>query len=239
MNTTTLCSEAEAIALAGVSARTLARFCEAGYITTQTSQDGSIRYNRGQIEEIFGLSSAAQSQPEQVIECSLNSTQGSDLGENGCQFEATTSFASQELNQPYQSATHHTQPQQPASETPNFGEENSIRNEVERLRNLLAMQERMLDTKDDEIADLKNQRSWLRERIEKLEEKADRDQILLLSETQTIRSLIAYRETRRSPVKQFLEWIGVAQPTQTLPASSEYQQKSGSTSGSRTIEVAK
>jgi hypothetical protein len=109
--------------------------------------------------------------------------------------------------------------------------------EIERLRNLLAIQERMLDAKDDEIADLKNQRAWLRQRIEKQEEKSDRDQILLLSETQTIRTILAYKESRKSPFRQVLEWIGITQPTSltALPQSSSQAMPNSSTG--RTIEV--
>jgi hypothetical protein len=117
--------------------------------------------------------------------------------------------------------------------------------EIERLKNLLAIQERMLDSKDDEISDLKNQRAWLRQRIEKLEEKHDRDQILLLSETQTIRSLISYQESRKSTFRQLLEWIGIAQSSNytALPqphgqsmTDNRSIQSAGSGSG-RTIEV--
>jgi hypothetical protein len=111
--------------------------------------------------------------------------------------------------------------------------------EVERLKNLLAIQERMLDSKDDEIADLKNQRAWLRQRIEKLEEKHDRDQILLLSETQTIRSLIAYQESRKSSFRQLLEWIGIAPSSSytALPQPHSQQAPSTATTSGRTIEV--
>jgi hypothetical protein len=99
----------------------------------------------------------------------------------------------------------------------------------------------MLDSKDDEIADLRNQRAWLRERIEKLEEKSDRDQILLLQETQTIRQLIAVQESKKSVVQQVLEWIGVTKSTEvaTIPSNSDYSQKKSPVAGSRTIEVEK
>jgi hypothetical protein len=101
------------------------------------------------------------------------------------------------------------------------------------------MQERILDAKDDEIADLRSQRTWLRERIEKLEEKSDRDQILLLSETQTIRKLISYQESRKTVVQLFLEWIGVSQSKEltTMPSSSEFGANKVKTANGRTIEV--
>jgi len=126
-----------------------------------------------------------------------------------------------------------TYSQQTAAETA------GLDTEVQRLTNLLSMQERILDAKDDEIADLRSQRTWLRERIEKLEEKSDRDQILLLSETQTIRKLISYQESRKTVVQLFLEWIGVSQSKEltTMPSSSEFGANKVKTANGRTIEV--
>lgn len=126
----------------------------------------------------------------------------------------------------------------PKSRTAESGERLVSINELERLQNLISIQEKMLDSKEDEIADLKNQRSWLRERIERLEEKGERDQILLLSETQTLRSLIAYHENKRSPVRQLLEWIGLSkseEPDPSIGAPTTHS-KTGS---HRTIEVDK
>jgi hypothetical protein len=225
MNTKNLCSESEAITLAGVSARTLSRFCEAGYITTQTSSDGSTLYNRSQIEGIFGLSAsvAEDTRSAEASRCNLSEDAATHCGEEVAAEAGDNGAANKQAEDRRVHSAFNYQTDYSESKTSFAGSEARLHNEIERLRNLLAIQERILDNKDDEIADLKNQRSWLRERIEKLEEKADRDQILLLSETQTIRSLIAYRETKKSPVKQFLEWIGVSQPVQALPASPNYE----------------
>jgi hypothetical protein len=111
--------------------------------------------------------------------------------------------------------------------------------EILKLRNVISLQERLLDTKDAEIADLKNQREWLRARVEKLEEKSDRDQILLLSETQTIRKLITLQEQRRSGFRQFLEWIGLTPQPQVkaLGTQSEFMNSDTVSTAARTIEV--
>ena len=47
-------SEAIAVKEAGVSARTLQRFSEAGYLTVQVKGDGERLYFRPQLVEIFG-----------------------------------------------------------------------------------------------------------------------------------------------------------------------------------------
>lgn len=242
MNTTNTCTEEQAIALAGVSARTLHRFCESGYLTQTTSEHGEVLYSKTQLQEIFGaLDADAESTNDELdTETTEPSTTSHTSAANT---EAVGSHDAESIDTSAPTSSSDIE----YTTSPRSASRANIRAEVEieRLKNLLAIQERMLDSKDDEIADLKNQRAWLRQRIEKLEEKHDRDQILLLSETQTIRSLIAYQESRKSTFRQLLEWIGVA-PSQSytaLPQShgqgsshGQAMQSAGSGSG-RTIEV--
>lgn len=86
-----------------------------------------------------------------------------------------------------------------------------LEREVTRLTNITNLQEKVLDLKEAEIADLKRQREWLEERVIRLEEKSDRDQLLLLSETQLVRQLIEVQR-RRTPLRMALEWMGLVQP---------------------------
>jgi hypothetical protein len=245
MNEEQLCSEHEAARIAGVSLRTLLRFSEAGYLALHKKLDGEHRYERAQVEEIFGapgtLTSEATAVPTQqpraaiTSELASNSEQPTSVNpaeevENPVEHEAPLLYSDEELDH--------------AADTGRDAQMTLLSDEIARLRNLLAMQERILDSKDDEIADLRSQRAWLRERIEKLEEKSDRDQILLLSETQMIRSLIAYQESRKSTFRQFLEWTGLARDVSSTslpqPQSSDYSSKSAGTPGSaRTIDVSK
>lgn len=231
MNQELLCPEHEAARIAGVSLRTLLRFSEAGYLTLYTQADGSHKYERAQVEEIFGaLASVAPAATEAGI-CHKASDEYKAPNEPTAATSAETC----------EDSTSNT------AKTSTLSEDLRVANlseEVNRLRNLLALQERILDSKDDEIADLRNQRTWLRERIEKLEEKSDRDQILLLSETQTIRSLIAYQESRKSTFRQLLEWTGLVRDSSStsLPQlqSGDYNSKNASSTGSsRTIDVSK
>lgn len=238
MNGSQFCSEQEAVALAGVSTRTLLRFSEAGYLSVKSTNDGSKLFERAQIEQIFGVAagtatihaSAEEVSAQESADVATESDYADHLEE-----EQQAKFESAPASEAWRPAAEPEVTRISSAEKIGVSDDAA---EVSRLKNLLSLQERILDAKDDEIADLRNQRAWLRERIEKLEEKSDRDQILLLSETQTIRSLIAYQEARKSPIRQFLEWTGLATPQQvnTLPQSSEYKQSSGSAS-SRTIEV--
>jgi DNA-binding transcriptional MerR regulator len=223
-------SENEAVQIAGVSARTLLRFSESGYLTVEVADDGVRYYSTSQLTEIFGVPMDRSVENTTEVEnsaswaCSVEAAGECLKGGDTPSSEAPTGEPTLETPQP------HPSPEIEVTETAT---------EIQRLKNLLSMQERILDARDDEIADLRSQRTWLRERIEKLEEKSDRDQILLLSETQTIRQLISYRESRKSVVQTFLEWIGIA-PTKeiaTLPSATDYSQKAAQAAGSRTIEV--
>ena len=181
-------TESEAVALAGVSARTLRRFQESGYLEVSQDGDGATRYIKSQIVEIFGAAEALSSQaPHSPSEPQRQSSHG----------EAPRAPQATRAPQPEQSAS----PEIPAA---------SAVPEIDRLRNLVTLQERILDLKDAEITDLRSQRDWLRSRVERLEEKSERDQILLLSETQTIRKLVSMHEGRKSALQNVLEWLGIA-----------------------------
>ncbi len=181
-------TEAEAVALAGVSARTLRRFQESGYLEVSQGSDGVTHYIKAQIVEIFGAAEALSGQPTQ------------NTSEPPRQSSPGQTPRSQQ-------ATRAPQPEQTASAEP---PPQSAGPELDRLRNLVNLQERILDLKDAEITDLRSQRDWLRSRVERLEEKSERDQILLLSETQTIRKLVSMHEGRKSALQNVLEWLGIA-----------------------------
>ena len=195
MTTQHTITEHEAVALAGVSARTLKRFQESGYLEVSTDAEGMKRYQRAQILEIFG---AAESAAQQLAsaEPTLESQR-----KHSSSAETASTYSSRAYAAP-QSAD----PEGADSGT----RDHSASGEIGRLKNLISLQEKILDMKDVEIADLRSQRDWLRSRIERLEEKSERDQILLLSETQTIRKLVSYHESRRTPLQNILEWLGIA-----------------------------
>ena len=233
MNTHETCTEEQASALAGVSTRTLQRFAEAGYLSVVLGEDGRGRYQRAQVEEIFNAAQTCPSAPQLASPESSTAPAREQATAASPGFDGTSFVAEQEV------VFEHSPSSREAHRQVNQSQAALI--EIEKFKNLLAIQERMLDAKDDEIADLKSQRAWLRERVEKLEEKSDRDQILLLSETQTIRSLIAYQESRKSTVRQLLEWMGFSRNPEipALSHSRDHSQKSGQNHNGRTIEVRK
>jgi DNA-binding transcriptional MerR regulator len=56
----------------------------------------------------------------------------------------------------------------------------------------------------DQIQMLKDERDWLRTRVEKLETRSSRDQVLLLSESRTVRSLV---QSRKGLLSRALPWF--------------------------------
>lgn len=261
------CSEHEATILAGVSSKTLKRFHESGYLHVLPDSDGSPLYSREEILEIFGSSECVvhtDSPPSYPTSPASSDDSNERETERAVALEgkSCTSSSSKPSNDysPCGAEEHGELSSDTGESVPCDLEDPTLPNksdpsvmqspkmesfdrlvsasELERLQNLISIQEKMLDSKEDEIADLKNQRAWLRERIERLEEKGERDQILLLSETQTIRSLISYQENKRSPVRQLLEWMGLAKPEEAETSKSA----SGAhprTTTHRTIEVGK
>lgn len=89
----------------------------------------------------------------------------------------------------------------------------NIERDLQRFKVLVDMQERLLDSRELEIKEIKAERDWLRQRVERAEEKQDRDQLLLLSETQTIRKLVSNQEGKKSSFQYALEWFGFRAPS--------------------------
>jgi len=220
VNQENLISENEASIRAGVSARTLQRFAEAGYLRVVIQPDASRHYSLSEINDIFGHSRGAAPVNEDV------SNEAPQVVEDRTITETIEPAIDLPLNE---------SPARPLeSETKIVTTEP----EISALRTIIKTQTDMLDAKDAEIADLRSQRDWLRARVERLEEKSERDQILLLSETQTIRRLITLQEQRKSTFRQVLDWFGFQNvtPSGTLPAQTGPQGKVG---GAAAIEVQK
>lgn len=204
-------SEATAVKEAGVSARTLQRFSEAGYLTVEVKGDGERLYARTQLAEIFGSFQEIPHSREPSDEgCAVPSPCAASTGES----ETTTYCSSAEetpMVERFASAT------PDALEIASSADLSPLNEEIQRLKSLVSLQERILDMKESEIQDLRSQRDWLKTRVEKLEEKGDRDQVLLLSETQAIRQLIGLQQKRPSAIRSLLEWLGLGN-SETLPA---------------------
>ena len=224
-------SEVEAVKQAGVSARTLQRFSEAGYLVVNVKSDGTRLYSVEQLNEIFGSFQESPSTDSPSSEAPER--EDTEAIGPSCSRDAATYYTPVEPAPMVEKVAAETTNSRTATTAPSQPQE-----DYARLKNLVALQERILDMKDSEIKDLRSQRDWLKTRVEKLEEKGDRDQVLLLSETQALRQLIGLQHKRTSTFRSLLEWLGLgsSESASTLPSN---QDMTSGVSGQGTIVVNK
>ena len=231
-------SEIEAATFSGVSIATLHRFAEAGYLKVENDSDGLRLFSKSELKSVFGLDSfprAAReaqsldplSRPQPQINREKRTISAEGTPERLVTESAETGKADSPKIKPARltdsieviriaeaSANSTTQPEatptasSPAADTARV----ALEQEISRLRSAYENQERLLELKDLQIKQSQEQCDWLKQRLEKLEDKAERDQLLLLAETQTIRRLINIQEQKKSPVRLALEWLGLAAP---------------------------
>lgn len=232
--------ESEACTFAGVSPSTLRRFAEAGYFQIETDSDGLRLFSKSEIENLFGLKPISGGRPKhtpQAASCAPPSA--TTVAPETVRQESTSIPSStQAVSDPARNAprTASTVVRTPVEEfapnresapllhtnaaptsvitevAPKGAALEALEREVTKLQNILALQEKLLDIREEEIRSIKGERDWLRSRIEKLEEKNERDQLLLLAETQTVRQLINLQQRKRSTVQLALEWLGLKSP---------------------------
>jgi hypothetical protein len=226
-----LLSEQQAVSACGVSLSTLLRFAEAGYLQIQgTSADGGRMFSEEQLKGLFGslggntgdgsaeeTKTQAQSTQEKVIDIELKGSKGNiesviadsaEADETAALMESYSEVA-EVPSEPIVEATEETE------EVPIAGG-SDIPTSNEHLKTILNLQEQLLAAKEKSLADLETQCRWLQERIERLELKSERDQLLILSETQTLTRMLAAATESKSVGRRFLEWIGVVQPISTI-----------------------
>lgn len=209
-------SEQEATRLTGMSLSTLQRFAEAGYLQIEHDSDGLTLFSQEELAKIFGIrGNLAQRQEKQAAPAAARPNTERPNTTVQQESPAKTGLASQievlNENEPELAAQSATAEAQTAPSAPSA----ALLEEVQRLRQLVQLQERILDLKEQEVKDLREQRNWLQTRVEKLEDKSDRDQVLILTESQTIKTLVSLQNQQKSSVRKALEWFGFAEPNQT------------------------
>lgn len=221
-------SQAEASALAGVSVSTLMRFAEAGYFKV-LEQNGETQFSRLEISEVFGpaISSAFNSNYNSPKEVKLDREKI-----EGSHQEVPTK--SEKLIEPQPSSNLNPSPLAAQvekiieRESGNSSNWNSIseassfisetaqtsKSSTDAFKTVLKLQEELLADRESRISELIKERDWLRSRLEKMEEKSDRDQMLLMVESQKVRTLIDRNPQKSGFIKLALDWMGVKQQEQ-------------------------
>ncbi len=219
MKTTKFIKESKACQLCAVSANTLSRFSESGYLKRKGSSSGFF-YNTEELISLFGVKndSIHQQIQKEIAEDNtskpiLNKPRTVKSKKKKYQKRTENKIQKELHKKAVDSETLSKKIQKLDAQKKN----NEINNkDILRLENLIKLQEKMLDAKDIEIKDLKKQREWLQERVEKLDEKAERDQMLLLAETQMLNKMLNFQQRNKGPVTKALEWLGYKKNTTTI-----------------------
>lgn len=171
----------DAMNVTGLSRSTLERFSEAGYLSTTEINNG-LFYLVSELESTFAIKVPIKEKKEVQ--------------------KRTPQKVERNIETPTEDSK---------SETTQIEVEKieSQSNNNFKLSKVIEMQESILIIKDSQISDLKEQNKWLQERVEKLEDKAEKDQLLLLSESRTVARLIELQRERKGPFKLALEWMGL------------------------------
>lgn len=207
-------SEREASDLAGVSVATLMRFAEAGYFKT-IMLEGRAQFPKQEICEVFGLDIAQKMSASNAESESFQQSADPQIEEKAASSETPSASLAEEIEK-----FENEKPVRSATDTNFLSEESdtnntqSARPSGEAFRTVLRLQEELIEQKERRIRELQEERDWLRSRLEKMEDKADRDQMLLMVESQKVRTLLDEASHRQKALPQSgffktaLDWLG-------------------------------
>jgi len=198
-------SENEASILAGVSVATLSRFAETGYLHLEADTDGLRLVSKAELSSLFGLDIEAD---QTVVEEAEEEAEEGELSIHDLELSVDDSIET------IKSSENSVPQEQGRNIEKKAAAIDALERETIKLKNIINIQEKILDLREEQIEELSRERNWLRSRVEKTEEKIERDQLLLLTETQIIRNIMAVQQRRRSPLRATLEWLGLAEPPQ-------------------------
>lgn len=242
-------TESEATLLAGVSLKTLERFAETGYLVVNTGENGNKLYFKNEVEQVFGIKasepSSDRSTPDNIktddIKTELSTkkaTEDSTISSQNESSQRTEIKLSENLttekNTAINSSTVKETVPQTASNNNNLHSE-TIQQETQsitvkdqeifRLQKINEVNEKIIEIREQQYVEIQKERDWLRAQVDKLEIKRDRDQLLLLSETQTLRKMIEHQlNPKRSPLKNAIEWLGEATGMKPAPTVRQHTQ---------------
>lgn len=236
-------SDTESARICGVSVNTLNRFIETGYLKVEHDHDGLRLFSKNQLKRVFGVGEAAFAKTQPMTRVSIVGNAAIKVEEPKIirrepevALAPETSAKIEEPTQAEEKKPHLTIVPTPPTEsiaiepevkthiTEERTDNSSKLKEVEsrnqilemengKLQNVISLLEKMLDIRESEIDSLKRQQQWLEQRVEKMEERSHREQLLLLAESETVRKLVVLQ--KRSPVRAALEWLGLAESTET------------------------
>ncbi|RMG42750.1 MAG: hypothetical protein D6719_05485 [Candidatus Dadabacteria bacterium] len=219
-----LVSETEATAFAGVSSATLRRFVEAGYLQIEHDSDGLVLYSKPELEGLFGITETGvldDYKTESIItdfdavSLDLDQSQDGFLQQDSSGCSTTDRFDNGDNTDNQHTHKDVSEPRMRRQATiPQRTVEKitKLEREAVRLKNLVELQEKLLEMREDQIQRLKSEVDWMRKRVERSEEKSDRYQLLLLREAETIRGLVSQMNQKRPLLQRAFEFLGLLPP---------------------------
>lgn len=204
-------SEGAAAVWAGVSAQTLRQFADVGYLRMESSKNGEAGYSRADIQRVFGVEQgiSSRTQIKQITPLEEQIEKSSESSINRETDKTSAEKFGDTLNEALSTADTILREDKNQSSTNSLTIDSG---EYSRLKNLVQLLENLLAFREKEIEDLKGQREWLKERIEKLEEQSDRDRLILLSETRSLQQLIRLQQSKKSSFRAALEYLKLLPP---------------------------
>lgn len=201
-------SEIEASKLAAVSGQTLIRFAEAGYLRVDVRSDGEKAFLKDEIVDLFGLEERKDIPVRKSP--TPNFTRFAPLSSELDNLESSadeTIIDIQLASEPSPLATEEPSPTK-------RGAIQFLEQEIQRLRSSLHLREKELELRESELRSLREDRDWLRNRVERLEDQSEREQLLLMANAQNLRKLIGTVDQKKRPMRAALEWLGFVAPPQ-------------------------
>lgn len=179
--------EVEAAQLSGVNAKTLNRFALAGYLKPEVDNDGFKLYSKRELCSVFRIKAP------NVIQFTREPTNEPELP-NEPEFSEGNVALKPEIK--------------PLEITSSSRALESLDYENERLRAINAMSDQLLEHLEKRIHDLTKERDWLRAQIESLNEQVSRDQVLLLTQSQTIAEVLSKQLNRPTLFTKIVGLLG-------------------------------
>ena len=221
---TILLSEPEAVRAFGLKSSTLKRFSETGYLGCTITPSGVSLFAFDELSRLFGQPvpgfrldySAAPLRAAQPQVAEPETPFSPEYTDNDVKEQvgpissiAAVSIAGDlfeaDPDTLYKSARWSTAPAGINSLA--GSSQQTLAEKIKALESTITSRQELIEAKTQELTDLKAHREWLRSLVLKLEERAEREQLLLLSETQVVARLLQGPTASGATEGFLLEWL--------------------------------
>ncbi len=207
-----LVSDKEAALEAGISPSTLRRFVEAGCLSVEAEEAGVLYFSRSELRQILGKGRPRPERKDDSVEEVAENIvveKKQDERVNLTVINGAVEANSLATSSPTVEPTNPSEPSAASIESTIVGENVAPEQRTSELLKVIEFQDTLLNNRETELRELKEQRDWLKRRIEKLEEQCDQDRFLLLRETYMISHLLELQKPKKSLVRGVLEFLGM------------------------------